>query len=90
MQLVSHAETQYFGTEALDNLRDDAVADIIAHNRRIAAVLTQARKQIELIGTPDALMARGYDFPDLLDMLRDLTPTFDSASIARVAEQVAA
>lgn len=88
MQLVSPAETQYFGTEALDNLRDDAVAEIIAHNRRIADVLTQARKQIELIGSPDALMVRGYDFPDLLDMLRDLTPTFDSASVARVAEQV--
>lgn len=90
MQLVSHAETQYFGTEAMDNLRDDAAAEIIAHNRRIAAVLTQARKQIELIGSPDALMVRGYDFPDILDMLRDLTPTFDAAQLASVAEQVVA
>jgi hypothetical protein len=76
--------------ENAENAADAMAAGIIAHNRRIAAVLTQARKQIELIGAPDALMVRGYDFPDLLDMLRDLTPTFDSASVARVAEQVAA
>ena len=75
--------------ENAENAADAVVAAIIAHNRRIADALTQARKQIELIGSPDALMVRGYDFPDMIDMLRDLAPTFDSASIARVAEQVA-
>ena len=89
MQLVSPAEAAYFGTEALDNLRDDAVAEIIAHNRRIAAALTECRKLIERIGAPDCLMSQYFDFDDIIGTLRDITPTFDAAQVARVAEQVA-
>ena len=88
MQLVPHAERQYFGSEPLDTLRDDAVGDIIAHNRRIAAALNACRKQIEAIGEPDACMAQGYDFSDILSMLRDITPTFDGARIAAVQRHV--
>lgn len=90
MQLVSPAEAAYFGTEALDALRDDAAAEIVAHNRRIAAALTECRRLVALIGAPDVCMTQGYDFSDILDMLADITPTFDAAQIARVAEQVAA
>ncbi len=54
-----------------------AAAATLIHNTRIAAILNQARAEVIALGEPAQYMARGYGFRDAMDLLLDITPTFE-------------
>ena len=65
----------------LDHSGNSARFDaILAQNTRIAAVLRQAKADLEAIGEPEYFTATGYDFKDVAEQLDAMAPRVDAAA----------
>jgi hypothetical protein len=81
--------SRFHGSAASDRAEraaSAAAAVVIEENKAIAAVLTGARVALLKLGAPEACMAPGYDWADILVMLQDMTPKFDAETVRRVEE----
>ncbi len=57
--------------------------EIVDHNRRLAALFDAFMGSLETVGCPEVLMVEGYDWRDVMTMLRDMRP--DTSDIAAEA-----